>query len=515
LESFLEKFLSPQQIIQISSPLISSELGLSQHFESNRVAIAQSPKVLKETDLQKKYFQENWKQYGENILEHTNGTIVGDPPRGAAGKFRKLNFASQGGITKFPDLTLRLPAEATLEDPGAVWRLCPWAVVAYLELKATNVSVEFHCQQGLYYAQSTLLCCPSRNYCISAIYNFHSLIFCGVRSDEGVLSYFTSGVIRDANASVEIAKFLSCPRDRLGFVDCYPFPRYPPFAALGRGSTAICVSVEQGAKVLKISRDSAALTLERDVLNYLHSKSQRISPLPIPRVLYTTSHYTLMEPVYARPPPSLTVNQFLKAWDALREVHKFGICHCDVRMPNLGVTGKTVNQYFHWMDWSSARPFRNDLPDFQPLQVGSTCTASIPVLRRMQTKKHDYLCFPSDEGISMIYLCWQQKNSGDSYLKIPHDPRVAIEMWNDQAQAFPHEVKEAVAALEAIGESYDEDALKKIDEAVRSALRALFGQGPGLKESSEESVLPGLADLSISAGEKKNSNPESDGGETK
>jgi hypothetical protein len=488
LESFLQAFLDKP------IPQIASEENLVRKFKDDQKTINQSSLVSK-TQLHNTYFQK-WQTFGDNVLEDTKGIISGDPlPTektkypGDRGKFRKLNFANESDITKFPDLTLRLPAGATSEDPGAVWRLCPWAVVAYLDLKATNVDVSSHCCQGLLFAQSTLLCCPLRDYCLCAIYNFRSLIFCGVKSVDGVLSYFNSGVIRNSEASVEIAKFLSCPRDLLGFVDCYPFTDYPPHAALGRGSAAVCVSVDQGNKAMKVSRDTAALSQEREILNYLRFYAQQCSPpisLPIPRVIDSNQHYTLMEPVYDRPSSSLTILQFLKAWGALHEVHKFGICHCDVRMPNLRVIGGTTSQTFHWIDWSAARPFRNDLPSHlsQSLQVGSTCTASIPVLTRMLTKKHDYQCFPSDEGISMIYLYWQHLEKSRS-LQIPHPPDVAIEIWKNAATAFPPEVTKEVAALEAIGQSYDEEALKTIKKSVESALQAISNHFLSLKASAD------------------------------
>jgi hypothetical protein len=485
LEVFIQKIRSSLNIqsepIEIPDPRI-----LSQQFETNRMDIKQKCEVLQETALQATYFPKLQK-CGDIILEDTKGTLLpttggGIPEEG--GEFRKLNFANRSETTKFPDLTLRLPAppSATFDDPGPAWRLCPWAVVGYLDLKATDVSVESHSQQGLYYAQSTLLCCPTREYCLTAIYNFHSLIFCAVKSIGGSISYFTSGVIHDSAASVQIAKFLSCPPGLLGYVNWYPFDLYPPIAALGRGSTAICVSVRapevQGIRAMKVSRDSVVLSHEVKILNYLHTQTQQLSsetPLPWPRVLESTEHYTLMEPVYGRPHSTMSLIQFLKAWDALREVHKLGITHCDVRMPNLGVIGKTKAQTFHWLDWSAARPFRRDLLEqfSNSLQVGSTCTASISVLRRMMEKKHDYQCFPSDEGISMIYLCWQQLCGTDN-LKNPRTPKSALSLWEDEATAFPPTLAEAVTNLQRIGERSDEEALEEINGHVRSALSTIF-----------------------------------------
>ena len=155
LESFL-KVLSSRDI----GP-IPDDASLFQKFENNRIEIQNRSEKFSEADLQAQYFEE-WKKYGDNVLENTKGIISGE-----AGEFRKLNFANQRETIKFPDLTLRLPTnedpgpeygEAALrlpanKDPGpesgaaalplpankgAVWRLCPWTVIAYLDLKATS-----------------------------------------------------------------------------------------------------------------------------------------------------------------------------------------------------------------------------------------------------------------------------------------------------------------------------------------------------------------------------------------
>ena len=316
------------------------------------------------------------------------------------------------------------------------------------------------------------------------------MIFCGVKCKVGTvseLSYYISGVIQKSEASVEIAKFLVCPKELLGFVDFYPFPTYPPIAALGRGSTAICVSL-QGNQALKVSRDQAALAIEREILNYLHLEAGEFSQLQIPKVFDYCSFSTVVAPVCSHPSSSLSLVQYLKAWDALRKVHKFGICHCDVRMPNLGVIGKTQNQTFYWIDWSSARPFRDIRLSNFSFQVGSTCTASIPVLKRMLEKRNDYVCFPSDEGISMIYLCWQQHcRRGD--LNIPRPPEVAIDMWNMEVEKFPPIVADAITALEAIGQSYDDMSLGEVHGHVESALKAIV--------HSSSNDLPDISDLTI------------------
>lgn len=430
-----------------------------------------------EASLQNAYFKK-WQKYGELVLEDTTGKILGQD---GSSKFRKLNFANTSEKSKYPDLTLRISFNdetniSNFENNTPNWRLCPWTVVAYLEIKNIDKNIQHFINQAFYYAQCTLLCCPGRNYCLTAIFNSNNIIFCGVQYDNGKLIYSVSSIISGSDASVQILKFLNCPKELLGFVDCYPFDSYPPISVLGRGSTSICVlvSMSDGDKALKISRDKKALIIEREILNYLNH-NVLTSPLSFPNVDSLTEYITLISPVYQPAPKDMTVNQFLKAWDALREVHKFGICHRDVRMPNLGVIGNKKNQSFHWIDWSSARPFRN-ISNFQSIkdyQVGSTCTASIPVLRRMLTEKHNYECFPSDEAISIIYLAWIQYRNDDN-LKQPHEPSAAIVMWQDQQLSFPSEVKQAVTDLENIGENYDENALNDIDQIVREAIYSLF-----------------------------------------
>lgn len=452
-------------------------------FENYRVEISQNHESMKEATLQKTYFKK-WQKYGELVLEDTTGKNLGEY---GSSEFRKLNFANASEKPKFPDLTLRISSKDEIdisyfENNVPNWRLFPWAVVAYLEIKNIDKNLDDYIHQSLYYAQCTLLCCPGRNYCLTAIFNSNSIQFCGVRYDNHNhnLIYSVSSTISGSNASVEILKFLNCRKELLGFVDSYPFDDYPPKSVLGRGSTSICLKViVQGEdKALKISRDQKALTIERRVLTYLNHEGSQVlntSTLPFPNTVSVTEYMTLISPVYQPAPKELSIYQFVKAWEALHKVHKFGICHRDVRMPNLGVIGNNKSQSFHWIDWSSARPFR-DISDFQNIenyQVGSTCTASIPVLNRMLTEKNNYECYPSDEAISIIYLAWIQHQKNNN-LKRPHQPSVAIVIWQNQQSMFPEDVKRAVENLEAIGANCDEDALNKIDEIVKSSLEALF-----------------------------------------
>jgi hypothetical protein len=441
------------------------------------------------------------KKYGENTLENTSDSIFGqsDRKKNSAAEFRKLNFASRFEDSKRPDLTLRLSVDGDIDrkrfPPDLIlpsWRLCPWAVIAYIDIKKWNTDVSKCIQQALYYAQSTLLCCPGRTYCVTAVYNFRSVIFCAVICSEGNLSYFRSKVVLDAEASREIAKFLSCDRSILGFVDSYRFGQvYHPVAVLGRGSTALCISIrhppENHSKdkmlALKVSRDGGELATERAILTYLHSCD---AALKIPTIPPTAPHIlesifgdaycptaTVLSPVYVeRKQRYLDETQLLNAWKGLHQIHRFGICHRDVRLPNIGACGKTL----HWMDWSSGKPYRLiEALENSRVYQGSTCTASIPVLKRMRLNSQDYDCFPSDEAISMIYLSFICVIK-ETTLEVPRSPDNAILNWEHQIPFFPAKTIEAISALEAIptAQHWDEDTLSIIDEHVKSAIQALF-----------------------------------------
>jgi hypothetical protein len=468
------------------------------------------------------------KKYGENTLENTSDSIF-------AAEFQKLNFAGRFGDSKRPDLTLRLSVDGDIDTKSfpadlilPPWRLCPWAVIAYIDLKKWKTEVKNSIQQALYYAQSTLLCCPGRTYCVTAVYNFRSVIFCAVICLEGKLSYFRSKVVLGAEASHEIAKFLSCDRSILGFVDSYRFGQvYHPVAVLGRGSTALCISISHPPNshsknkmlALKVSRDEGEIATERAILNYLHScdPTLKIPTIPptAPEILESIfgdancPTATVLSPVYAkRKQRYLGERQLLNAWKGLHQIHRLGICHRDVRLPNIGACGKTL----HWMDWSSGKPYRSiqALENYRVYQ-GSTCTASIPVLKRMRLNSQDYDCFPSDEAISMIYLSFICVIK-ETTLEVPRSADNAILNWEHQIPFFPAKTREAISALEAIptDQLWDDDTFSIIDEHVKSAIQALFEK----KYRQKFAELTG-ASTPETAAQKKRKSPSSTPAKTK
>jgi hypothetical protein len=490
----LEQFLmtpSGDTIEAINADLLSYNF-----FEGSRRQILNDPTLQanSEGDLQNYFFKDEQVSHGTNILELTNRKF--DPPQVA--DFRKLNFAGKEGSSKLPDFTLRIGDEiqsstssgrlsSSISSP--IWRLCPWSVIAYVELKKWSEDLSRHVHQALYYAESTLLCCPGRRYCVTALYNFRSVIFCAALVSDGKLYYFASALVTDEAASREIAKFVSCERSVLGFIKDYDIYNFPPAAPLGRGSTAVCVSLntsEWGSLALKISRDPGALATERAILNYLHS-CESPSTLKIPTIPPESSqilkaifgdhhsYASVLRPIYSRVEGNGYLNhqQLLDVWETLSKVHQFGICHRDVRLPNIGV----INSSLHLMDWSSAKPFRN-IDSVLPLSElsfhrGSTCTASIPVLRRMENSPHAYDCFPSDEAISMIYLAFQCVAQDKDYER-PHDfLRAAADIWRTAYQtSFDDVTRESISALEQMTENDQQP--QKINQLVRRAINALF-----------------------------------------
>lgn len=489
----------------ISIPVGANCSLIAAHFENARAEILESSdlKTLNELELQSKYFEKE-KFYGDNILEVTSAKFESE----IVGSFRKLNFTGREGKSKLPDLTLRTGGSfsprnrfgRTLGDTHSpTWRLCPWLVIGYVELKKWSQDLGEHVHQALYYAKSTLICCPNRKYCLTALYNFRSILFCAaIMSGDGIVRYYTSTIMYDEVASREFSKFVSCDHSLLGFVEYCHFDRYPPVKPLGRGSTAVCVSIagpNNSPLALKIARDADALATERAILNYIHSTAST-STLKIPRIppdasevmesifqIKSPPNATILCPVYRhRKEKYLGLQQLLDIWDTLRQVHQLGICHRDVRLPNIGSHDSTL----HLMDWSSAKPFRkieSSVLSEISFHLGSTCTASIPVLNRMKSSPQDYHCYPSDEAISMIYLsfqCWTQ----DPRYECPIDHHTAASLWrNTSSKIFPSQVRDAVSTLEKISESEktdetveDPETSSIIDQLVKTALNVLFSK---------------------------------------
>ena len=414
--------------------------------------------------------------------------------------FTTLNFGFVGKSSNHPDCTLRISTNHEERDiPDC--RLCSWTIIAYLELKSSKRNVLDHVKQALYYSQSTLLCCPNRNYFITAVYNLNQIVFCGVKLEEGKCAYYCSSIISGSLASVEIVKFLSCPSSLLGFVNVYSFDTYQLDKALGQGSTSTCVSIlyNNQSFALKISRDEVALDNEKKILNYLNQSN---SELKIPKLQICNQTYmTLLFPVYLHP-QKLNQDNFLQAWNALHEVHQYGICHRDVRIPNLGVIKKESQISFHWMDWSSARPFRNidDLSRIEKYRVGCTSTTSRLVLKRMNHSVEDYICYPSDEGISMINLVIKEVNPQIKESIIPFRAISVLEFRNISYHLINTEVWQIIQELENLSENYSDDQLSIINKKVQNAINILCHNNPKNMLSLDENVVY----LKISVDESKN-----------
>jgi hypothetical protein len=118
----------------------------------------------------------------------------------------------------------------------------------------------------LHYAKSTLLCCPARRYCVTALYNFRSVIFYAALVSDGKFRYCASALVTDEAASREIAMFVSCDYDICNY----------PLLLLWEEGPLLFVFPSRLPNVvrplaLKISRDARALATERAILNYLRS----------------------------------------------------------------------------------------------------------------------------------------------------------------------------------------------------------------------------------------------------
>lgn len=455
-----------------------------------------SPSI-KESVLQS-YCFDDLQIIGENYcLENTSlANVLGSNVE--ADNFRKSNFPSNHEKSSQPDLTLRLRYQSDSpmkkynpNPPKALepYRLFPWSVVAYLELKRWSESLSSHCSHALYYCQQTLSCCPDRNYFITALYNFRSVIFCMAVYINGEMKCYTTGEITGEPASRELAKFLTFNLQTMGFRGEFPLTQCTPIRHLGRGSTSVVLEVqyENERYVAKISRNRSPLKVERMLLKYL--KRQK-SDLAVPTAVdetdnsglyaaFRTSNPTILirpeltslpqvesssnqlpyvsffEEVYGhRFPSQSALKHFKQLWYILKEAHKCGISHRDVRLPNLGFKKLDNSQYdVYLLDWSSSKPFVSipelrDIPDDYYLQ-GCTSTASINVLKQMIRNRNNYLCFPSDEAISVIYLAYQLKST-NSNLGMPKQPESAIDTWFIAKQLMPPQVLGAINALEQL-----------------------------------------------------------------
>jgi serine/threonine protein kinase len=428
-------------------------------------------------------------------LENTSAAVFGGV---TDGDFRKSNFASSHEKSSEPDLTLRCKFSSDVPmkkyDNEKVnleeYRLLPWFVISYIELKKWNENLDVHVHHTVYYCYQTLSCCPNRNYFITALYNFQSIIFCMAVCINGVIKVYTTDEKTGEIASRELANFLTFDPHLMGFVGEFPLTKCTPKKHLGRGSTSVCLEVkyENTNYVAKISRNRNALRVERKVLKYLKSKNY---DLPVPTVVdetdnpglyaaFTSSNLStaatiltrsndeiiaiespsnqlpyvsfLTEVYHHRSHSQIAFKHFKQLWKILKEVHKHGICHRDIRFPNLGFQSCENKQYdTYLLDWSSCKPFipipeLSEIDNNEYLQ-GCTSTASKKVLSQMKENKNNYLCYPSDEAISVIYLAYQLK-TGNKKLEKPSKPEDAIEAWVAEKRKMPDQVLNAINELE-------------------------------------------------------------------
>jgi hypothetical protein len=105
---------------------------------------------------------------------------------------------------------------------------------------------------------------------VTAVYNIKSVVFCAdVMEYDGTILFFHTTKFSGKSTSAQMSVFLTCDRQRLGFVSFLPLDLFTPeFFLLGRGPTSMCLSVKYNDMVfaLKISRDSGALQTEQTIL---------------------------------------------------------------------------------------------------------------------------------------------------------------------------------------------------------------------------------------------------------
>lgn len=517
-DEFERNYNSLVQAMQKGPSKNASALKTLQEAEENGLS-----KKTPENVLQALCF-DDLRVIGDYTLENTSDVVFSGK---IDGEFRKLNFSSSFDRFSQPNITVRrtFPQDSTIkkfrQEELTKFRLLPWFVVAYVKLKRWDDNLDRHVYQALYYCRQTLSCSPERSFFITALYNFQSIVFCAARFFEGRMRYLRTKVLRGVSASRELAKFLSLSPSTLGFKGEYPSYECIPIRPLGRGSTSVCLEVQYHEinYVAKISRNRNALQVERIILQYLKNKNDTLA---IPTVVdehscpqlyseFTSSssssdqlpYVSFLTEVYEhRYPSKINVKKCLmEVWNILTEVHKLGICHRDVRYPNIGF--KTIKNTLkvYLLDWSSSRPFVNHIPELNGINdgyylQGSTSTASNKVITEMLSNPNNYSCYPSDEVISIIYVAYKIR-LGNKNLSGPFQVDEAIETWEILKLEMSTSVQNALSELENMDthdapvehqakyvyngfgtENFDETRvnqyLSKISNHVMDALNELF-----------------------------------------
>jgi hypothetical protein len=186
------------------------------------------------------------------------------------------------------------------------------------------VNLEDHHRQCLYYCHQTFSCSPNRKFFITALYNFRSLFFCMTLKANETLHYIATNCVFNAQASRNLARFMKFSPETLGFRN--QFPSFVSFLA--------------------------------DVYELRYSSKM--------------THFK---------------NSMLEVCSILRSVHSLGICHRDVRFPNLCFKNIGGELKVILIDWSTAKP---SIPISELSSIardsypqGSSCTASNKVFRQM------------------------------------------------------------------------------------------------------------------------------------
>lgn len=226
------------------------------------------------------------------------------------------------------------------------WRMMPWEIIAFLELKRKNAKLEKHIGQLAYYCDNLLQITPGRQAAFGVLTNLHECRFVAACVHQGKLRWYTGPTITEpAQAIRELAHFLTTPTELLRATFRFPADLMRPQRALGSGSTGAVMSViyADGEKlVAKVSADPYALETERIILQHLH---QHDIPC-IPRVAAqqaellgnqvcvpgsTNVYCNLFDHEFQKPTADMiTAERLCALWDTLAAVHAVGVVHCDL-----------------------------------------------------------------------------------------------------------------------------------------------------------------------------------------
>lgn len=306
------------------------------------------------------------------------------------------------------------------------WRHYPLNIISFLDIKKISEVLDNHAVQVCYYCESVLRTTPTRAICFGALTNLKSVLFVAVIRADNKYHWYRSGVDSSDSALQNLSTFLATSPKCLGKV-AFDFPHdlFCPIKPLGRGSTswvveASMVSNPEITRAVKISCNKEALQVERRLLQYLHNNLiEEKWKAMLPRVdtdmqsklhAACAEYITVIAPVAGKRTDGFVEKRMKEIWSLLREVHKLGIVHCDIRTPNIRISNDSQQPCMMLLDWSSARSFREvpDLDDMTSLwQSATMITASRQVLESIQMSETQFSCYPVDEGIAVIFCTLQ------------------------------------------------------------------------------------------------------------